>query len=193
MVVIVHPALGLLLGAINGGLVVLTRVPDIVVTLAMSFVWAGAALLVLNTPGRRRRRLARDAAGRRRCSPSGSPKALLVLLVVVVARHLDAPAPVASGALLVRGRQRPARRVPERRRRRAAPRSCRTPSTGLFAAMGGLALSVSTGIGTPDRRARTRSLAWRPSCSAVSASRAVAAACWAASSRCSSSAWCART
>ena len=32
-------------------LVVLTRVPDIVVTLAMAFVWAGCALLVLPTPG----------------------------------------------------------------------------------------------------------------------------------------------
>ena len=43
--------LGLVLGAVNGGLIVLTRVPDIVVTLAMSFVWAGCALLVLRTPG----------------------------------------------------------------------------------------------------------------------------------------------
>ena len=43
--------LGIVLGAINGGLVVITRVPDIVVTLAMSFVWAGCALLVLKTPG----------------------------------------------------------------------------------------------------------------------------------------------
>ncbi len=43
--------LGMVVGAINGGLIVVTRVPDIVVTLAMSFVWAGAALLVLKTPG----------------------------------------------------------------------------------------------------------------------------------------------
>src|ERR1035441_6433996 len=43
--------LGVALGAVNGSLVVLTRVPDIVVTLAMSFVWAGCALLVLPTPG----------------------------------------------------------------------------------------------------------------------------------------------
>ena len=43
--------MGLVVGAINGGLIVLTKVPDIVVTLAMSFVWAGAALLILNTPG----------------------------------------------------------------------------------------------------------------------------------------------
>ena len=39
--------LGLMLGAINGALIVVTRVPDIVVTLAMLFVWQGAALLVL--------------------------------------------------------------------------------------------------------------------------------------------------
>jgi ribose transport system permease protein len=43
--------LGLALGAVNGSLVVATRVPDIVVTLAMSFVWAGFALLVRSAPG----------------------------------------------------------------------------------------------------------------------------------------------
>jgi ribose transport system permease protein len=43
--------LGVVLGAVNGILVVLTKVPDIVVTLAMAFVWAGCALLVLKTPG----------------------------------------------------------------------------------------------------------------------------------------------
>src|SRR3972149_10378027 len=43
--------LGLLLGAINGALVVITRVPDIIVTLGTSFVWAGFALLVLQAPG----------------------------------------------------------------------------------------------------------------------------------------------
>ena len=39
--------LGIVVGSINGALIVITRVPDIVVTLAMSFVWAGATLLVL--------------------------------------------------------------------------------------------------------------------------------------------------
>ena len=42
---------GVLLGAINGGLCVITGVPDIVVTLAMSFVWGGVALLIMRTPG----------------------------------------------------------------------------------------------------------------------------------------------
>ncbi|HSJ26675.1 MAG TPA: ABC transporter permease, partial [Acidimicrobiia bacterium] len=51
LVVIGVLLLGAILGAINGTLVVITRVPDIVVTLAMLFVWAGCALLVLNTPG----------------------------------------------------------------------------------------------------------------------------------------------
>jgi ribose/xylose/arabinose/galactoside ABC-type transport system permease subunit len=32
-------------------LIVITRVPDIVVTLAMLFVWEGVALLILNAPG----------------------------------------------------------------------------------------------------------------------------------------------
>jgi ribose transport system permease protein len=43
--------IGAAMGALNGALVVLTRVPDIVVTLAMLFVWEGAALLILNAPG----------------------------------------------------------------------------------------------------------------------------------------------
>jgi ribose transport system permease protein len=45
--------LGLIMGAVNGTVIVVTRVADIIVTLAMSFVWAGAALLVLNAPGGR--------------------------------------------------------------------------------------------------------------------------------------------
>ena len=40
-----------MLGVVNGGLVVITSVPDIIVTLATSFVWAGVALLVCPSPG----------------------------------------------------------------------------------------------------------------------------------------------
>lgn len=42
---------GLAMGAINGALIVVTRVPDIVVTLGMLYVWQGVALLILNAPG----------------------------------------------------------------------------------------------------------------------------------------------
>jgi ribose transport system permease protein len=38
-------------GAFTGTLIVLSRVPDIVVTLAMLFVWAGVALEILQIPG----------------------------------------------------------------------------------------------------------------------------------------------
>src|SRR3954471_24462784 len=42
---------GLVLGAVNGITIVLSKVPDIVVTLATSFVFAGFALLVRSAPG----------------------------------------------------------------------------------------------------------------------------------------------
>lgn len=42
---------GLAMGLINGALIVVTKVPDIVVTLAMLFVWEGVALLILESPG----------------------------------------------------------------------------------------------------------------------------------------------
>ena len=106
--------LGLVLGAINGSLVVVTRVPDIVVTLAMSFVWAGCALLVLQTPG------GGSAAKWLKDLVIGSlgnewiPKAAIVL-IVVVARHLDPAPTVAARPVPVRHRQRPAGGVPERR------------------------------------------------------------------------------
>ena len=59
-----------------------TKVPDIVVTLAMSFVWAGATLLVLDSPGG-------GAADWFKGLVNGSigsewvPRALVVLVVVV--------------------------------------------------------------------------------------------------------------
>jgi energy-coupling factor transporter ATP-binding protein EcfA2 len=55
LVVLFVLGLGTLMGVINGVLIVVTRVPDIVVTLAMLFVWEGVALLILASPGGRRR------------------------------------------------------------------------------------------------------------------------------------------
>jgi ribose transport system permease protein len=39
------------LGALTGLVITVSRIPDIIVTLATSFVWGGAALFVLRTPG----------------------------------------------------------------------------------------------------------------------------------------------
>ncbi len=44
-------AAGAAIGAINGLLVVLSRVPDVIVTLTTGFIWGGVALLILEKPG----------------------------------------------------------------------------------------------------------------------------------------------
>ena len=138
--------LGLVLGAVNGGLVVLTRVPDIVVTLAMSFVWAGCALLVLKTPGGGSAQWLKDLV-------SGSignewiPKAALVLIVVVAIVWIPLRGSRLGLSIYAIGSNRLAAfrsGVPVGRTRIAA-----YMLTGLFAALGGLSLTASTGIGTP--------------------------------------------
>lgn len=138
--------LGLVLGAVNGSLVVLTRVPDIVVTLAMSFVWAGCALLVLKTPGGGSATWLRDIV-------TGSlgtewvPKAAIVLILVVSAIWI----PIRRSRLglsiyAIGSNQLAAFRsgVSVGRTKVAA-----YALTGLFAALGGISLTAATGIGTP--------------------------------------------
>jgi ribose transport system permease protein len=138
--------LGVLLGAINGGLVVLTRVPDIVVTLAMSFVWAGCALLVLKTPGGGSAKWLKELV-------AGSfgnewiPKAAIVLLVIVAVIWIPLRRSRLGLSIYAIGSNRLAAfrsGVPVGRTRILA-----YVLTGLFAAIGGLSLTASTGIGTP--------------------------------------------
>ena len=42
---------GAAIGAVNGLLVVISRVPDVIVTLTTGFIWGGVALLILEKPG----------------------------------------------------------------------------------------------------------------------------------------------
>ncbi len=42
---------GAAVGAVNGLLVVISRVPDVIVTLTTGFIWGGVALLILEKPG----------------------------------------------------------------------------------------------------------------------------------------------
>ena len=44
-------ALGAAIGAVNGLLVIASRVPDVIVTLTTGFIWGGVALLILEKPG----------------------------------------------------------------------------------------------------------------------------------------------
>jgi ribose transport system permease protein len=138
--------LGLVLGAINGSLIVLTRVPDIVVTLAMSFVWAGCALLVLPTPGGGSAKWLPDLV----LGSLGNewiPKAAVVLLVVVAVIWIPIRRSSLGLSLYAIGSNRLAAfrsGVPVGRTRLLA-----YTLMGLFAALGGLALTASTSIGTP--------------------------------------------
>lgn len=135
----------MLAGALNGVLIVLTRVPDIVVTLATSFIWAGLALLVLAkpTPGIPLdfQNLAQGSA----LSP-WVPNALLLLLVIplvwiplrrsraglaIYAVGSDRNAAFRSGVNL------------------GWSRVLAYAVGGFFAACGGLALSMTTGVGSP--------------------------------------------
>jgi ribose transport system permease protein len=138
--------LGLVLGAINGGLIVLTRVPDIVVTLAMSYVWAGCALLVLATPGG-------GSATWLMGLVTGSlgsewiPKAAIVLIVLVALIWIPVRRSWLGLSIYAIGSSRLAAfrsGVSVGRTRILA-----YVVMGLFAALAGLSLTASTGVGTP--------------------------------------------
>jgi ribose transport system permease protein len=138
--------LGLVLGAVNGALIVATRVPDIVVTLAMSFVWAGCALLVLRTPGGGSvdwlQELVRGSIG-----SEWIPRAAVVLVVVVAVIWLPIQRSRLGLSLYAIGSSQLAAF-----RSGVAVGRTKLMSyviAGLFAALGGLMLTASTGIGTP--------------------------------------------
>ena len=146
LIVIGVLVLGLVLGAVNGLLIVVSRVPDIVVTLAMSYVWAGVALLVLDSPGG-------GAAGWLQDMISGAividylPKAFVVLVVCVGLVWLPLRRTRLGLSLYAIGSNQLAafRGGVDVRRTKVAAYAL----TGLFSAAGGLTLTASTGIGSP--------------------------------------------
>jgi ribose transport system permease protein len=138
--------MGVALGLVNGVLVVVTRVPDIVVTLAMSFVWAGGALVVLGRPGG-------SAAAWLTAAIDGNvlsewiPRALVVLVAIVAIVWVPIVRSRLGIALYAIGSDRLAAF-------RSGVNVGRTKIvayalTGFFSGVGGLALTMSTGIGTP--------------------------------------------
>ena len=138
--------LGVLVGAINGSIIVITRVPDIVVTLAMSFVWAGATLLVLDYARRRRGGLV-QGPDQRLDRERMDPRALVVLVVVVGVVWIPLRRSTLGLSLYAIGSDRLAAF-------RSGVSVGRTKIiayalTGLFCALGGLALTASTGFGSP--------------------------------------------
>jgi len=147
-------ALGLLLGAVNGALIVATRVPDIAVTLAMLFVWQGAALLVLEAPGGSAAEWLRALIvgtvaipGVPTAITDWIPKALVLLVVSLAAVWIPLSRSRLGLSIYAIGSDSLAAfrsGVAVSRTRIAA-----YALSGLFAAFGGLSLTMSTGIGAP--------------------------------------------
>jgi ribose transport system permease protein len=145
-IVILVLLLGLLLGAINGALIVLTKVPDIVVTLATYFIWAGFALLVRPAPGGSAASWLKDLV----VGSLGAefiPKAAVVLLVIVAVIWIPLARSRLGLSLYAIGSNRLAAfrsGVPVNRTKLMS-----YVIGGLIAAFAGLSLTASTGIGTP--------------------------------------------
>ena len=147
-------AVGFLVGALNGLLIVVTRVPDIVVTLATLFILQGAALMVLEAPGG-------AAAEWLKASIVGTvaipgipesvtawiPKALVVLLVCLGIVWIPLRRSSLGLSIYAIGSSELAafRSGVSVARTRVAAYAI----GGLFGAMGGLSLTMSTGIGAP--------------------------------------------
>ncbi len=154
--------LGVAMGAVNGTLIVLTRVPDIVVTLAMLYVWGGVALLILHAPGGGASPMLRALivggvtlpllpAGLPAGLPDGLtewlPRALVVLLVCLAVIWLPIRRSRLGLMFYAIGSDRLAAfraGVAVGRVRIAA-----YAVAGLFAALGGLSVTLATGIGEP--------------------------------------------
>ncbi|MCA0271364.1 MAG: ABC transporter permease [Proteobacteria bacterium] len=154
LAVIAVLALGIAMGTVNGVLIVVTRVPDIVVTLAMLFVWQGVALLILNAPGGGAAPWLRAMSAGGVALP-GLPQGLtdwlprgVVFLAVVTALIWVPIRRSKLGLRLYAIGSDPLAAfrsgVPVGQTRIAAYAIC-----GLFAALGGLSVTMSTGIGEP--------------------------------------------
>lgn len=137
---------GLAMGLINGALIVLTRVPDIVVTLAMLFVWEGTALLILPSPG------GATADWLQQLIRGGLlfgllPKAMLVIAVSVAIVWVPVQRSKLGLSIYATGSDELAAfrsGVSVGRTKILAYGIC-----GMFCAMGGLSLAALTGIGEP--------------------------------------------
>jgi ribose transport system permease protein len=139
--------LGALAGTLTGSLIVFTRVADIIVTLAMLFVWAGAALAVMTIPGggippKLSALVTVDTLGSK-----WVPAALILLVVIVCVIWVPVRRSRFGLALYAIGSNRNAAylagvNVP-------AVRIGAYALSGTFAALGGLALTAASSLGDP--------------------------------------------
>ena len=129
-----------LAGALTGAIITITRVPDIIVTLATSFVWSGLALQVMPTPGGGAPQAFADLL----TGDIGSvlPAGVIVLLLVSVLVWLPLRRTRLGLALYAVGSNRTAAYLSGIGVGRA--RGAAYILGGVFAALAGLALTAST-------------------------------------------------
>ncbi len=136
---------GVLIGAVTGAAIVVSRVPDIVVTLATSFIWAGLALWILPIPGggapQQFLDLLTGYAGWE-WIPSGLLAIVAALAIVWLPLRWRRP----GFAIYAVGSNRNAAFLSGVNVART--RIMAYAIGGVFAALGGLALTATTGIGS---------------------------------------------
>ena len=138
---------GAAMGAVNGLIVVFSRVPDVVATLTSGFIWGGVALLILEKPGGGAPpEFLNLGAGTTFSTwlPNG-----LILLALSVAAHLDAVVSVESWD----SSSAPSEATAMRRSAAALASDGRGSRPTSFQVCSvrsaGLALTMTTGIGSP--------------------------------------------
>lgn len=139
-------AIGALVGALNGILAAISRIPDVVVTLTTGFIWGGAALLILERPGG-------GAPAEFLNIASGLdfgewvPNALVVMVAVTAAIWL--PIKLSRiGLLIYAAGSDPVAAFRSGVDIRVARLFAYT-FAGIACAAGGIALTMTTGIGAP--------------------------------------------
>jgi ribose transport system permease protein len=139
-------AVGALIGALNGLIVVLSRVPDVVATLTTGFMWGGVALLIMEKPGGGAPQEFLDL-GAGTLFTSWLPTAVILLVVAVAAIWIPLRSSKLGLQLYAIGSDRVAafRSGVNVERTRFASYIF----SGLFSAVGGLGLTMTTGIGAP--------------------------------------------
>ena len=137
---------GVAMGAVNGLIVVFSRVPDVVATLTTGFIWGGVALLIMEKPG--------GGAppeflnlGAGATFSNWLPNALILLAASVAVIWIPLRRSKLGLQIYAIGSDRNAAfrsGVDVERTRLAA-----YVVSGLLSAVGGLALTMTTGIGAP--------------------------------------------
>jgi ribose transport system permease protein len=137
---------GAAIGALNGLMVVLSRIPDVVATLTSGFIWGGVALVILEKPGGGAPQEFLNL-GTGTLFTTWLPNALVLLVIAVGAIWIPLRRSKLGLRLYAVGSDRIAAF-------RSGVNIDRTRLgayvfSGLFSAVGGLGLTMTTGIGAP--------------------------------------------